>query len=177
MSTTRTDRRHTGSVVPRSPADAVVALHSLGRRWRGLFAGSDDDEKPDDLAHRPGPDGRSALDHAQHAARSLSLLDRAVEQVLVEDEPMLHPAVSDATRRTWDPVETSVDAAIDELVHQAARLADRAERVPASDWTRAGRVAGADASVTALTVLWDAVDTAIADLRSAESTLRAVRGR
>lgn len=164
-------------MAPRSPADAVVALRSLDRRWRGLFAGLGEDEAPDDLAHRPGADGRSALDHCQHATRTLSLLDRALEQVLVEDDAMLHPAVADPAQRTWEATEASVDDAIEELVHQAARLAERADRVPAGDWTRAGQVAGHDASMSALAVLWDAVDTAIADLRAAEATLREVRGR
>ena len=74
----------------RPPADAVVALRSLERRWRGLFPGLSDDESPDALAHRPGADGRSALDLATHASRTLSLLGRALEQSLVEDGVVLH---------------------------------------------------------------------------------------
>ena len=161
----------------RPPSDGVVALRSLGRRWRALFAGLGDDEKPDDLAHRPGADRRSAVDHAQHATRTITLLDRALEQLLVDDDPVLHPAVVDLEQRSWEPTDTSVDDAIDELVDRAERLAQRAERATAEDWARAASVAGADVSVTALAVLWDAVDTAVADLRAAESVLREVRGR
>lgn len=165
-------------MAPRPPRDAVVALRSLGRRWRALFAGLGDDEKPDDLAHRPGADGRSALDHAVHATRTISLLGRAVEQALVDDDAVLHPAVGDASQRVWDgQAPADVDDALDELAHEADRLADRVEHVAADDWLRRARVAGHDADVGPLELLWDAVDTAVADLRAAEVTLREVRGR
>ena len=162
----------------RPPADAVVALRSMGRRWTGLFAGLGEDESPDDLAHRVGADGHAALDHALRATRTLSLLGRAVEQILVEDDAVLHPAVGDPGQRAWDGQEAgSVDDAIAELVHEADRLADRAGRVSASEWSRRARVAGADADVGALDVLWEAVDSAVAELSAAERTLREVRGR
>ena len=161
----------------RPPADAVVALRSLGRRWRGLFAGLRDDESPDDLAHRPGPDGRSALDHAVHATRTLSLLGRAVEQALVDDDAVLHPAVGDPSRREWGGSAGSVDDAIAELVHEAERLADRLAGVTAREWRRTARVAGQDAETSVLAVLWDAVDASVAELKAAEATLRRVRGR
>lgn len=163
---------------PRPPRDAVVALRSLGRRWRGLFAGLGEDESPDDLAHRPGADGRSALDHALHATRTLSLLGRAVEQTLWEEDAVLHPAVGDAGQRVWEAQAAgSVDDSLDELAHEADRLAARVEHVPADEWRRKARVAGQDADTSPLEVLWDAVDAAVADLKAAEATLREVRGR
>jgi hypothetical protein len=162
----------------RPPRDAVVALRSLGRRWRALFAGLGEDETPDDLAHRPGADGQCALDHALHATRAISLLGRAVEQALVDDDAVLHPAVVDASQRVWVPQPTAtVDDVLAELVHEADRLADRVEHVPAQQWQRRARVAGQDADVGPLEVLWDAVDTSVADLKAAEATLREVRGR
>lgn len=165
-------------MAPRSPADALVALRSLDRRWHALFTGLADDEAPDDLAHRPGPDGRSALDHALHSTRSLALLGRGLEQVLVDDDPTLHPAVADAGLRTWDEqVAGTVEDALAELAHQADRLATQADHLDAQQWSRAARVAAHDAEITALAILWDAVDTAVADLRTAEQTLRQVRGR
>ncbi len=160
----------------RPPADAVVALRGMGRRWRGLFAGLDEDESPDALAHRPGADGRSALDHATHATRTITLLDRALEQVLVDDDAALHPAVTDASQREWPAVDQGVDAVIDELVDSAERLADRADRVSAGDWDRRAQVAGGG-EVNALAVLWEAVDAVVAELRAAEATVREVRGR
>ena len=160
----------------RPPSDAVVALRGMGRRWRGLFAGLDEDESPDSLASRPGADGRSALDHATHATRTISLLDRALEQVLVDDGVVLHPAVTDASQREWPSVDQGVDATVDELVHAAARLADRADRVSADDWDRPAQVAGGG-EVDALGLLWEAVDATVAELRAAEATVREVRGR
>jgi hypothetical protein len=160
----------------RPPSDAVVALRSMGRRWRGLFAGLDEDESADALAQRTGGDGRSALDHATHATRTLSLLGRALEQVVVDDEAVLHPAVANDTEREWPSSASGVDETIDELVREAERLADRAEGVTAGDWARRASVAGGG-EVDALGVLWDAVDSAVSDLRAAEATLREVRGK
>ena len=160
----------------RPPSDGVVALRSLGRRWRGLVAGLREDESPDALARRPGADGRSALDHATHATRTISLLDRALEQIVVDDDAVLHPAVADAEPREWPATESSVDEAIDELAHGAEQMAARAERVASGDWARRAKVEGGG-EVEALSVLWDAVDGAVADLRAAEAVLREVRGR
>ena len=160
----------------RAPADAIVALRSMGRRWRGLFAGLDEDESPDALARRPGADGRAGLDHAAHTTGTLRLLDRALEQIVVDDDATLDPAVGDAAARSWPASGAGVDAAIDELAGQAEQLADRADRVSAADWNRTASVSGGS-PVDALTVVWDAVDTAVADLKAAEATLREVRGQ
>lgn len=161
----------------RPPSDAVVALRSLGRRYRGLFAGLGEDERPDDLAHRNGSDGRSALDHVVAATRTLTFLARALDQVLVDDDAMLHPAVSDPAQREWPDATGTVDERISELAWEADHLAERADKVPAHDWARAARVASHDASTSALAVLWDAVDSAVEHLKAAERTLREVRGR
>lgn len=160
----------------RSPSDAVVALRSMDRRWRGLFAGLDDDESADALAHRPAADGRSALDHATHATRTLSLLGRALEQVVVDEGAVLHPAVSDRAAREWPASTAGVDETIDELAQEAERLAARADGVAAADWARRAAVAGGG-EVDALGLLWDAVDSAVAGLKAAEATLREGRGK
>ena len=161
----------------RPPADAVVALRSLPRRFRALFAGLGEDESPDDVAHRIGGDGHSALDHVTAATRTVTFLGRALEQVLVEDDPVLHPAVTDPAARAWEPVPAAgtVEEHLVELGAASGALADRAERVAPADWGRAARVAGADADVGAAAVLWDAVDSAVAHLRAAERTLAEVR--
>lgn len=161
----------------RPPSDAVVALRSLGRRYRGLFAGLGDDESPDDLAHRNGTDGRSASDHVAAAARNITFLGRAVEQALVDDDAVLHPAVADPSAREWPGATGTVDEAIEELARAAEQLADRADRASASEWSRTAPVASHDAPVSALAILWDAVDSAITHLKAAERTLREVRGK
>jgi hypothetical protein len=153
----------------------VVALRSLGRRYRGLFAGREDDESPDDLAKRPGPDGRSALDHVVDATRTITLAGGRLRQVLVEDDPVLPPAADDARPRGSSGATGTVDERLSELAWEADALADRAEHVSASGWARTARVEGADAVVTAADLLWDGVDGAIAHLRAAEATLEQVR--
>lgn len=155
----------------RPPADAVVALRSLGRRYRGLFAGLGEDESPDELAHRSGSDGRSALDHVVAATRTITFLGRALEQVLVEDDPILHPAVADPAERDWPEATGTVDERVSELAWEADLLADRVVHVAAKDWARQGRVAGRDANASASSILWDAVDSAVAHLKAAERTL------
>ena len=160
----------------RAPADAIVALRSMGRRWRGLFACLDEDESPHALARRPAAQGRSALDHAAHATGALRVLDRALEQVVVDEHATLDAAVVDPSARAAASASGGVDEAIDELAAQAETLAGRADRVAPDDWKRRASAAGGG-EVDALTVLWDAVDTAVADLKAAEATLREVRGR
>jgi hypothetical protein len=160
---------------PRPPADAVAALRGLERRYRGLFAGLEDDESPEDLAHRNGADGRSAIDHIVAASRTLTFLGRGIEQALVEDDPVLHPAVADPAEREWPPAEGTVEDALAELGRAATTLADRVAHVPASSWDRHVRVAGHDATTTPLTVLWDAVDSAVAHLKHADTSLEQAR--
>lgn len=162
-------------MTPRPPADAVVALRSLGRRFRALFAGREGDESPEDLAHRNGRDGRSALDHVAAATRTITFLGRALEQALVEDDPVLHPAVSDPAERDWPDATGSVDERVSELAGEADALADRVEHVSASDWGRQARVARHDAPVSALALLWDAVDSAVAHLHQAEQAMQDAR--
>ena len=164
-------------MAPRPPADAVVALRSMGRRWRGLFAGLSDDESPDALAHRIGADGRSPLDHVVVATRGFTFLGRALEQILTEDDPALHPAVADAGAREWGDPGGTVEERLAELAWEADALADRVQHVSADDWNRHARVAGADATTSALAVLWDAVDSAVDHLKQAERVLTEVRGR
>jgi len=164
-------------MTPRPPADAVVALRGLERRYRGLFAGLEDDESPDDLAHRNGPEGRSALDHVVAATRTLTFLGRAVEQARLEEDPVLHPAVADRSEREWRAAQGTVEEALAELGGAAAALADRVGHLSAADWDHHVRVAGHDTTTTPLAILWDAVDAAITHLKQAQQTLTQVRGR
>lgn len=143
-------------MAPRPPSDAVVALRSLGRRYRALFAGLGEDESPDDLAHRPGPDGQSALDHVRGATAAIAIGIRALGNALGTGGAAALP-----------PTVERVDDAIDGLSLLAGTLADQADHVPADDWTRPGATAA----------VWDPVDAAVQHLHAAERTLTAVRGK
>lgn len=158
-------------MIVRPPADAVVALRSLDRRFRGLFDLLGPETAPDDVAHRNGPDGHSAADHIVAATRTLTFLGRALEQTLLEHDPVLHPAVADPTRREWPDASGEVEDRLSELAWEANALADRLDGVAAADWARKARVAGFDATVSASGILWDAVDSAVAHLRAAERAL------
>lgn len=158
----------------RPPSDALVALRSLGRRYRELFAQAGEHGDIDELAHHNGSDGHSALDHVVAATRTITFLGRALELLLIEDDPILHPAVLDATAREWPSASGTVDERVAELGWEADALAERVAHISASDWARHARVAGHDANVSAIGVLWDAVDTSIGHLRSAARTLTQV---
>lgn len=155
----------------RPPSDAVVALRSLDRRFRSAFADPGDGRPIDDLASANGPDGHSAIDHLMAATRIITVLGRALDQTLREDDPVLHPAVAEPTKREWPEVFGSVEDRLAELARDANALADRAARVSAEDWGRHARVAGADADVSATSILWDAVDSVLDHLRAAEQAL------
>jgi hypothetical protein len=159
-----------------SPADAAVTLRGLERRYRALFAGLDEDESPDDLAHRHVA-GWSAAEHVVAATERIAAGHRALRAVLVEDQPRLaasdvgvdappHPAV----------VAGLLDTLLAELGREAAALADRIVSTPSADWERTGAVADdAGRAVTALDVVRAAVDAAISHLREAGKTLDAAR--
>ncbi len=164
-----------------SPADAAVTLRSLPRRYRALFAAAatPDDPGGDELVRRVGPDGRAALDHLALATRGLVLVGHALGQVLVQDSPFVHAAVTDPAARDYAPVaghDATVADLLDELATVAEALATRIERTAAGDWSRTGRSDGAT-TVTALDLAREAVRTGVAHLRAAETTLAAVRGR
>jgi hypothetical protein len=161
-----------------SPSDAVVALRSLERRYRGLFAGLDEDESPDDLAHRRAGDW-SAIDHVVAASRFVARANRALARVLTADSPPVaaadvDPAASPGPAAPAGPV----DGPLAELASEANAMADRIDRVPAGDWTRTAAVDdGSGRTVTALDIARAAVDAGVTHLRDAEKVLAAVRGR
>ena len=159
-----------------SPQDALVALRSYPRRYASELEGFVGDDTPDELAGRIGPDGTSTLQIVSDVTRTWAVLDGAFGQVLVQDDPMLHPAVVDARLRHWDaaPPDT-VSEALTLLGHEADALAGRIEGVlAASDWSRTGSVAGGG-SVTSLDLVRDAVAVGASGLIRIRSTLASVR--
>jgi hypothetical protein len=160
-----------------SPSDCVAALRSYPRRFRAIVAPVGGDEKPDDLVHRAGADGRSALDHADHVARSIALLGQAMHQVLTQDQPMLPAAVLDDDAREWavSGGALEADAVLDFVTRECEGLATSIDRVDASEWTRAGTIAGSGATVTAIAIAREAVRTGAEHLRAAEAAVEAAR--
>lgn len=154
---------------PLLPADAAVALRSLPRRFRAATTPS----PASDEATSTPPEDLAVLTLVVHTVRSLTLLDRALEQVLVTEAPVLHPAVLDRHRRTFDAgAHGSLEDVLAELDDIAPALADRVERSRPEDWHRVGRVAGHDEPVTALDLVVEAVDTAVTDLRTLQTAMR-----
>jgi hypothetical protein len=155
-----------------SPADGVVTLRSLPRRYREAFAGA----KRRARAEVVGADGVSPLDLLDDTVGSLSVLERALDQIDTSDEPVLHPGVVDPAERDFAGAG-SVDAGLDQLDAVANSFADRVAAVAADAWTRTGTIAGRGASnggpqtVTALEVLQEAAATATDNLRAADRLL------
>jgi hypothetical protein len=162
-----------------SPGDAVAALRSYPRRFRALLTSLDDDSPAglDDVVHRAGHDGLSAVDHADHAARSVAILGEALRQVLVQEEPSLLPAVADDAAREWQIAAqpSSVEAVLDFLSAECNALADVVEHTPADAWSRAGVVAGSGQQMTALAIVREAVSTGANHLRAAERAIEAAK--
>ena len=164
-----------------SPSDAVVALRSLPRRFRAALAPPEREEPdvpadPDDLAHRPGSDGASALDHALRAARAIEAARMAAHTVLTVEGPAVDLTALDAPAGGLADGATT-EQALRELDDAISRMADEISHVDAASWNRLGTIAGANGSVTALDVVRQAVDCAVTHLKAAERTLDALRGR
>lgn len=163
-----------------SPADAAVALRSFGRRYRALLTTLGDEERPDDLVHRAGPDGRSALDHAAGVAESVATIGAALRSILVEDGPALPagalgalapPAVAARSDRR------EVEAVLDHLSLEATALADVADSAASEDWARTGMGAGDGQPQRALDVLRAGVAVGANGLRAVERALALARAR
>ena len=161
-----------------APSDAVVALRSLERRYRALFADLGEDESPDDVARRPGGEGGwSVLEHIVAAAWAIAACGRSIEAVLTTDVPNLTATDvdPDARPRPGSPSGT-LHERLAELGLEANQVADRIEHVPANDWKRTGVVGdGASREVTVLDLVRAAVDAGVGHLRAAERLVAQVR--
>lgn len=159
-----------------SPADAAVAVRSFPRRFRALLARPDDEDRwdPDEIGRRIGSSGRSPADHVLAADGVLTLVDRALEQSS-DPTAVLHPGFADLATATWDDDHTPVPALLDHLEASAAAAADRIESVPTDRWSSRVRVAGADADVSLLDLVRDAVGVVAGHLRSTERVVAEVK--
>lgn len=135
----------------------------------------EEDERADDLAHRAGPDGRSALDHVDRAARATALIGAALHEVLTRDDPALEGAVVDDAVRGWESTaDASSASALDFLTVEVEALSAQIDATHAEQWVRSGTVAG-DRRVTALELAQEAVRTGAEYLRAAEAAMQAAR--
>ena len=158
-----------------TPDDAVVAIRSFPRRFRGVLARPDDDRyDPEEVSRRVGPDGHAAADHLVAADGVLSLLERAIEQARGEDDPEVDAAFRDlASAPTADDTAAVADL-LDRFEGTASHAADRVDGVPSDDWGRKVRVAGDDVSLGLLELAQDAVGAVADHLRAAQRTIDAV---
>lgn len=136
------------------PGDAVVALHSFPRRISAALGVAD--EVTEARAHRVGPHGVSAVEVVLSTIATWSVLEGAIRQVAHNDDPVLHPAVSDHRLRS---IETSTaeptEVVIAQLKAAADSLCELVESIKGRDWSRTGTAGGETRS--ALDLLRDAV--------------------
>ena len=151
-----------------SPADAVAALRSYPRRYGTALLPLDDDEAAQ-RALVMGPDGVAPIDLAYDTYATMAGLRRALEEVIVHDNPVLLAALFDPSQRHYSgPAGDDPDAILDLLGTEATGLADRVERVAVAEWSRSGTESGTGRAVTALDVVREAVRTAADNLRLLE---------
>jgi hypothetical protein len=180
-----TGRPDAGSPAPSdvlAPArsDIVAGLRGLERRYRELFDGLAEDESPDDLARRPGPDGWTVLDHIVAATQAIAAADRSLARVLTADAPTARPDEVDPVGARRPPLATasagSVDERLAELGRVATAAADRIEGVPSRAWSRPATVAdGSGPTMTALDLARAMLAAGVHHLRAAGDVLPTVR--
>jgi hypothetical protein len=159
-----------------SPSDAVVALRSFPRRYREATQ-LEPGESERRLYETPGILTTSVLDQVVSTVRTLTLIQRALEETLVTDVPAVHAAIRDRRLRDFDTVaHGSMDDVLAELADVSPAFADRVDGVATDDWVRRATVVG-NGEVTALELVQEAVSTAADNLRDVEVTLRQLRGR
>jgi hypothetical protein len=157
------------------PPDAVVAVRSLPRRWRGAFAKAGDEEDREALLRRrPAGSGPSASELACRVAEALALLDGHVRRAKVSEQPDLSPADVDPAA-VAACAEGPSDAVLDHLTGAAEALASTLDGVAPGAWLRPATL---DGHLTDLRGLARAgAHEGTHHLRDVERVLREVRGR
>jgi hypothetical protein len=156
-----------------SPSDAAVALRSLPRRWRGVLIRPNDEDadRPGGVLHRPAePGGLSALGHASHATAVLAAAHRALEQVLVQEQPTVDLDIPPAAG------DLAPAAQLEQLSQAAEGLAGKVEGVKGDQWSRAATSRRGEAT-SALDIVRQAVERAVGHLREADDVIARVKGR
>ncbi|HVM09067.1 MAG TPA: DinB family protein [Acidimicrobiales bacterium] len=155
-----------------SPADAVVALRSLARRWRSALAFDLDAAEPEAVLTARPLGGWSALEHAGHVRDVLHALCIRLQRVLREDEPVLPDTHITPPSGANEQGPGVVLAA---LAHTTEQFAQTVEMTPTTEWHRAGR-RGAD-MVTAIDLVREAVHEGVHHLQEASIQIEELRLR
>jgi hypothetical protein len=144
-----------------SPADAVVALRSLPRRYREAAG----DPGPEQAEHR----ALVAAEAAQ-AASAIAALGEDLRRVLISDDPALTTTDDTATSTNGAAGEAGPDleAAIARLAEATTGVVDLVEGQPATAWKRTGHRASGPRS--AATLLGEAVHAGVHHLRLAQQS-------
>ena len=107
-------------------------LRDEAHRWAALLRDADDD----DVRRRPGPGRWSALEYGVHVRDVLSVFTERVLRTLAETEPELGWWDHDAAIADGFANESDRAAVGDDLVENAARLAEVLSRVAGDQWER-----------------------------------------
>jgi hypothetical protein len=113
-------------------ADLLVAVRSLGGRWRRQLA-----DAGRELRARPQPDTWSAIEYAAHSRDVIWLHAYGVKEALTRDEPTFPEIVDDqlnAAASTY--VDADPQAVVDGLAQAAERMAQVAEDAGFDAWSR-----------------------------------------
>ena len=159
-----------------SPSDAIVALRSFGRRWRGVMT-LPEGEPDDVLRRRPAPDVWSALEYAAHTRDAVAFNGWAMDRALTEDNPVFEwpdGELRHEVARAYADLEPA--AVLDELAANCERTAVKAEKVDAGDWRRPATLPDRDGGeVDAIWFLHHSVHEASHHLRDVQRVLETVR--
>jgi hypothetical protein len=157
-----------------SPADAVVALRSLPRRYREAAGPAADDADSAGGGRDPDHDGEQArrralvASEAAQAAAAIAALGEDLRRVLISDDPALSTTDDTATSGGEGAGGADVEAAIARLAEASAGVVSLVEGQPATAWKRTGHRASGPRS--AATLLGEAVHAGVHHLRLAQQS-------
>jgi len=153
------------------PPHLVTTVRSFPRRYREALAAWS--LRPTSARTRDDDERLVAL--LNDTARTLALLDHALEQALVREAPIVDGRVLHGSARPW-PVPTESDAGdackrlLVELTTTTATLASRIDSAPSKSWERAATVANESPEriLRAIDIAREAARTGAENLRAIE---------
>ncbi len=132
------------------PAEAVTAIRGFARRYRAPLTRLLPGEDGSVLRARPAPETWSALEYAAHVRDVFGWYATWVDQVLVEDSPVLEGPGHDEAAVAHGYEEQVPAEVAEELARRAEILAATFEAVPDDGWDRVGIRHGEPRSVAFL---------------------------